>query len=105
MLLKHGVNLNAGTNTAVLGLLDERVKLARNYYKNKQRLQCDRGASEGSVSHFRRSLADFQTSLRFCGTHGCSCHSALRNAVITDRKFWPSKVKSELRPLLAKYLP
>jgi hypothetical protein len=43
--------------------------------------------------------------LRFCGTHGCSCHSALPNAVITDRKFWPAKVKSELRPLLAKYLP
>jgi 5'-methylthioadenosine phosphorylase len=35
---------------------------------------------------------------------GCSCHSALRNAIITDRRFWPAKVKSELKPLLAKYL-
>ncbi|HHY85256.1 MAG TPA: S-methyl-5'-thioadenosine phosphorylase [Verrucomicrobia bacterium] len=32
------------------------------------------------------------------------CHDALRNAIITDKKLWPAKVKAQLRPLLQKYL-
>jgi 5'-methylthioadenosine phosphorylase len=32
------------------------------------------------------------------------CHSALKNAILTDKKFWPAKTKKELAPLLAKYL-
>ena len=32
------------------------------------------------------------------------CHSALNNAIMTDRKVWPKKTIEELRPLLAKYL-
>ncbi len=32
------------------------------------------------------------------------CHSALQNAVLTDRKFWPARTVKELRPLLEKYL-
>jgi 5'-methylthioadenosine phosphorylase len=32
-----------------------------------------------------------------------SCHSALKNAIMTDRKFWPAKTMKELAPLLAKY--
>ncbi len=32
------------------------------------------------------------------------CHRALKNAILTDRKFWPAKTKAELKPLLAKYL-
>jgi 5'-methylthioadenosine phosphorylase len=32
------------------------------------------------------------------------CHSALKNAILTDKKFWPRKTKKELAPLLAKYL-
>ena len=32
------------------------------------------------------------------------CHSALKNAIMTDRKFWPPKTVKELRPLLEKYL-
>jgi len=32
------------------------------------------------------------------------CHSALKNAVMTDRKLWPKKTIAELRPILAKYL-
>jgi 5'-methylthioadenosine phosphorylase len=32
------------------------------------------------------------------------CHSALRNAILTDRKFWPTRTVKELRPLLEKYL-
>ena len=32
------------------------------------------------------------------------CHSALKNALMTDRKFWPPQTVKELRPLLEKYL-
>ena len=37
-------------------------------------------------------------------TPGWPCHSALKNALMTDRKFWPAKTVKELRPLLEKYL-
>ena len=33
-----------------------------------------------------------------------SCHSALENAIMTDRKVWPTKTKKALEPLLKKYL-
>jgi 5'-methylthioadenosine phosphorylase len=33
-----------------------------------------------------------------------SCHDALHNAIMTDKKLWPAKTKRELGPLLAKYL-
>jgi 5'-methylthioadenosine phosphorylase len=32
------------------------------------------------------------------------CHSALKSAIMTDKKFWPKKTANELRPLLEKYL-
>ena len=32
------------------------------------------------------------------------CHSALKNAIMTDKKFWPKKTKAELKLLLQKYL-
>jgi 5'-methylthioadenosine phosphorylase len=32
------------------------------------------------------------------------CHSALQNAIMTDKKFWPSKTKKELGPILTKYV-
>ncbi|HEY2952074.1 MAG TPA: S-methyl-5'-thioadenosine phosphorylase [Verrucomicrobiae bacterium] len=32
------------------------------------------------------------------------CHDALRNAIMTDKNFWPAKTCKELAPLLAKYL-
>jgi len=35
---------------------------------------------------------------------GWPCHSALKSAIMTDRRFWPPKVARELHPLLAKYL-
>jgi 5'-methylthioadenosine phosphorylase len=35
---------------------------------------------------------------------GWPCHSALKNAIMTDRKLWPEKTISELKPILAKYL-
>jgi len=31
-------------------------------------------------------------------------HSALKNAFLTDKKFWPKKTVAELRPILARYL-
>jgi 5'-methylthioadenosine phosphorylase len=31
-------------------------------------------------------------------------HSALKNAFLTDQKFWPKKTVAELKPILAKYL-
>jgi 5'-methylthioadenosine phosphorylase len=32
------------------------------------------------------------------------CHSALQNAIMTDRKLWPKKAITQLKPILAKYL-
>jgi len=32
------------------------------------------------------------------------CHSALENAIMTDKKVWPVKTKKTLAPILAKYL-
>lgn len=32
------------------------------------------------------------------------CHDALRNAIMTDKKFWPLKTRKELQLLLDKYL-
>jgi 5'-methylthioadenosine phosphorylase len=32
------------------------------------------------------------------------CHSALKNAILTEKKFWPKKTVAELKPILAKYL-
>ncbi|HUA65879.1 MAG TPA: S-methyl-5'-thioadenosine phosphorylase [Alphaproteobacteria bacterium] len=32
------------------------------------------------------------------------CHSALKNAILTDKKLWPAKVRRELGPVLKKYL-
>ena len=32
------------------------------------------------------------------------CHSALKNAIMTDRKFWPKKTVAELKPIIGKYL-
>jgi len=35
---------------------------------------------------------------------GWPCHSALKEAIMTDRKCWPAKTIKELGPLLKKYL-
>lgn len=34
----------------------------------------------------------------------CSCHSALKNAILTERKLWNKKTIQELKPILQKYL-
>lgn len=33
-----------------------------------------------------------------------SCHNALKNAIMTDKKLWPKKTVTELKPILIKYL-
>jgi 5'-methylthioadenosine phosphorylase len=35
---------------------------------------------------------------------GCSCHHALQNAILTDRKLWPPKTRAALQPILKDYL-
>jgi 5'-methylthioadenosine phosphorylase len=35
---------------------------------------------------------------------GCSCHDALRNAILTDKKLWPTTTRTQLKLLLQKYL-
>jgi 5'-methylthioadenosine phosphorylase len=32
------------------------------------------------------------------------CHSALRNAIMTDKRLWPATTKAKLKPILKKYL-
>jgi 5'-methylthioadenosine phosphorylase len=32
------------------------------------------------------------------------CHSALKNAILTDKKFWPKKTATALKPILANYV-
>ena len=32
------------------------------------------------------------------------CHSALKNAIMTDRKTWPPKTIADLKPIIEKYL-
>ena len=32
------------------------------------------------------------------------CHSALKNAILTEKKHWPKETVAELKPILAKYL-
>jgi 5'-methylthioadenosine phosphorylase len=34
----------------------------------------------------------------------CKCGSALKHAIMTDRKLIPQKTKDELRPLIGKYI-
>jgi 5'-methylthioadenosine phosphorylase len=35
---------------------------------------------------------------------GWPCHDALKHAILTDKKLWPKKTVTELKPILAKYL-
>ena len=34
----------------------------------------------------------------------CSCHQALKNVILTDKKLWPPKTRRDLLPILSKYL-
>ena len=33
----------------------------------------------------------------------CSCHHALKNSILTDKRLWPAKAKANLKILLGKY--
>jgi 5'-methylthioadenosine phosphorylase len=33
----------------------------------------------------------------------CSCHGALKTAILTEPKFWPARTKSRLKPILERY--
>lgn len=35
---------------------------------------------------------------------GCNCSAALANAIVTDRKLIPAKVKRDLKPIIGKYI-
>jgi 5'-methylthioadenosine phosphorylase len=35
---------------------------------------------------------------------GCNCSAALANAIVTDRKLIPAKVKRDLQPIIGKYI-
>ena len=48
-------------------------------------------------------LADVVT--RIPDAPGCSCHEALKFAIMTAPDLWPKKTAAELQPLLQKYLP
>lgn len=32
------------------------------------------------------------------------CHDALKNSIMTDKKFWPAKTARDLKPIIGKYL-
>ena len=45
-----------------------------------------------------------QTIARIPSEPTWPCHSALKNAIMTAREFWPKKTIAELKPIIAKYL-
>jgi 5'-methylthioadenosine phosphorylase len=45
-----------------------------------------------------------QTIAKIPAEPNWSCHSALKNSFLTDKKFWPKKTVAELKPILGNYL-
>jgi 5'-methylthioadenosine phosphorylase len=45
-----------------------------------------------------------QTIAKIPAEPNWNCHSALKNALLTDKKFWPKKTVADLKPILTKYL-
>ena len=45
-----------------------------------------------------------QTIARIPSEPTWPCHSALKNAIMTAREFWPKKTIAELKPIIAKYI-
>jgi 5'-methylthioadenosine phosphorylase len=41
---------------------------------------------------------------RIPGIPNWPCHSALKYAIMTDKKFWPRKTVADLKPLIGKYI-
>ncbi|MBI5893591.1 MAG: S-methyl-5'-thioadenosine phosphorylase, partial [Deltaproteobacteria bacterium] len=38
------------------------------------------------------------------GARKCKCASAMKYAIVTDKKVIPAKVKKDLKPLIGKYV-
>jgi 5'-methylthioadenosine phosphorylase len=55
-----------------------------------------------NAAQAKRVIADVLP--RIPAEPNCACHHTLKNAILTDRKFWPPKTKTKLRLLLQKYL-
>jgi 5'-methylthioadenosine phosphorylase len=61
------------------------------------------------VENLRRNAGAAQQAIaaiipRIPQEPGCSCHSALRTAILTDRDCWPARTRAKLKLLLRKYL-
>ena len=61
------------------------------------------------IANLQRNAAQAKAILshvipRLPSTPDWPCHSALRNAIMTDRKFWPKKTVKDLGPIIARYL-
>ncbi len=61
------------------------------------------------VANLMRNAAQAKRIVAYAVTQipqapGCSCHQALRNAILTDKRYWPARTKRTLKPLLANYL-
>jgi 5'-methylthioadenosine phosphorylase len=64
--------------------------------------------AEMVVANLRQNAAQAKRIIaevlpRIPKTPNCSCHAALANSLLTERKFWPSQTKSKLSPILKKY--
>ena len=60
------------------------------------------------IANLQRNAAQAQEIIqrvlpRIPSEPSCSCHRALQNAILTDKKIWPPKTKAALKPLLEKY--
>jgi 5'-methylthioadenosine phosphorylase len=70
---------------------DEHVTLAMII----QNLHCNADMAKKIVAH---AITQIPTGPNW------PCHSALKNAILTDRKLWPKKTTRDLKPILEKYL-
>lgn len=65
---------------------------------------------EKVIANLNANTANVKTLLKAVVTtvfreRVCECASALRYAILTDRKLIPAQVKKALRPIIGKYLP
>jgi 5'-methylthioadenosine phosphorylase len=55
-----------------------------------------------NAEHAKRIVADAVKLIPL--EPGCSCHSALKNAILTPREHWPKKTKTQLAAILKNHL-
>jgi len=63
---------------------------------------------EQVVEHLHRNAATAQAMIRAVipripAKPGCTCHEALKNAILTERRRWPARVRRALAPMLDRY--